>query len=392
MQKLFIKGFLGIKNAEIIVNGLTVLIGQQAAGKSLVARLFYFFDEYLYDFENLALIKREHKKTYDKKKKNTFSQLFPSYSWENEEFEIKFFRDEYYVKISSRKDSHNIDIETSESVSKHYNSLKREFSEINKMAIKQIGDDSVKIPPSILMRHFRSIKTDLRITGFGAVLFVPAARSFYAAIREEIFSILSIDEKIDQIIMQFGEFYEGAKRRISETPGQVEFFNKILKGKYIRSESKDWIEMERGRIEVSKASSGQQEVLPLLVALSVFPQKGRTLIIEEPEAHLFPDSQVSILECIVKQARSKETDILITTHSPYLLSALNNCILRHDREKTAQNSIDIKNVKAYSLQKGISKSLIDQDSQLISVEYIDSVSEFITNEFISLLERGENEH
>lgn len=385
MQKLTITGFLGIKKAEVILDGLTVLIGQQASGKSIIARLFYFFDSYLYDFENVALIKREHKKTYDKNKKSTFSQVFPPYSWEKDKFQIVFERDDLCITISSKEDSKNLEIETSESVTKHYNNLKKQLTEISKVAKKSLGDDALKLPSSLLMRHFRSIRNDLDIKDVENVLFVPAARSFYAAIREEIFSILSIDEKIDQIIMQFGEFYEAAKRRIPEN--QSDIFNKILKGKYVRTDGNDWIETERGRIEVSKASSGQQESLPLLIALTVFPKTGRTLIIEEPEAHLFPDAQVSILDFIVRQSKSKKTDILITTHSPYLLSSLNNCILRNSLDEKNPLSINIDKVKAYSLQRGFSKSIVDKETNLISAEYIDSISEHITNDFISMLEK-----
>ena len=387
MQKIWIDSFLGIKQAEVSINGITVLIGQQASGKSIIARLFYFFDEYLYDFEKVALLNREHKKTYDKRKKETFCQLFPVYSWRDEEFSIKFFRDEFYIKISSKENSETLEIETSENVTKHYNNLKKKFSDMNKFAQQQLQDKTVKIPPSILMRHFLSVRSNESLGEFGAVLFVPASRAFYAAIREEIFSILSIDEKIDQIIMQFGEFYEAAKRRVSDAPSQSDIFSRILKGKYSRASSRDWIETGNKRIEVSKASSGQQEALPLLIALSSFPGEGKTLIIEEPEAHLFPESQASILEFIVRQSKGKGCDMLITTHSPYILSALNNCILRHSINKEAPNSISIKKVRAYSLQKGITKDLIDQDAQLISGDYIDSVSESIASEFISLLEK-----
>jgi len=160
-------------------------------------------------------------------------------------------------------------------------------------------------------------------------LFVPAARSFYATIREEIFSILSLDEKIDRIVMQFGEFYESTKlatrqndllRSSKDMPFRPErkYFEDVVRGQYVRIDNRDWIQMPRGRVEMSKASSGQQEAVPLLFAISRFPSLGRTLIIEEPEAHLFTSAQVAVLDFILKQCVTRETDILFTTHSPYL--------------------------------------------------------------------------
>ncbi|WP_212375538.1 AAA family ATPase [Acetobacter persici] len=399
MQKLEIRGFLGIKEADIIIDGLTVLIGPQASGKSIIARLFYFFNEYFSDFDDLALMKNEHKKTYDKRKKDTFSQLFPPYSWEGETFEIKFERHPHSVKIFSKKGSSSIELQTSESVAQHFRELKRKFSEFAKSIEEQDGNKTIPLAKSKIIRHFRFMKEELNVDTYGQALFVPAARSFYAAIREEIFSILSIDEKIDKIIIQFGEFYESAKNymssdsfhrinsRKSANNYHIDYFNSVIRGKYVRIDSKDWIEMDRGRIEVSKASSGQQEALPLLVALTRFPRSGRTLIIEEPEAHLFPDSQVKILEFIVIQSMKRNTDILITTHSPYILSSLNNNILKGRINRDLLGSIPIDKVKAYAIQNKVAKSLIDEETQLVSAEYIDSVSEHISKEFYELLEK-----
>jgi len=43
MEKLVIDSFLDFKKLEIDVKKFTILIGQQASGKSLIAKLTYFF-------------------------------------------------------------------------------------------------------------------------------------------------------------------------------------------------------------------------------------------------------------------------------------------------------------------------------------------------------------
>jgi predicted ATPase len=43
MQKIIIKNFGPIKYAEIEVKKILVLIGEQASGKSTIAKLIYFF-------------------------------------------------------------------------------------------------------------------------------------------------------------------------------------------------------------------------------------------------------------------------------------------------------------------------------------------------------------
>ncbi len=51
MHRLKVRGFLGVEEADIVVDGLTVLIGAQASGKSVIAKLIYFFNEYFADFD-----------------------------------------------------------------------------------------------------------------------------------------------------------------------------------------------------------------------------------------------------------------------------------------------------------------------------------------------------
>lgn len=383
MHYLKVRGFLGIKIAEVQLDGLTVLIGAQAAGKSVMARLVYFFNQYFSDFDTAAVANNEHKKSYDKRKKQEFYQIFPQYSWEKTKFTIKYRKNEHEIEISSDENSSVIEINTSPSVSAYFRSLKSAFKKFS-----EVGSGSIATPSRIRMSfEFREYMNRTGAFQFEPALFVPAARSFYATIRDEIFSILALDEKIDRIILQFGDFYEAEKseniRRRRSYP--EEYFSSIVKGNFERASGRDWIVMERGRIELSRASSGQQEAVPLLFAIDRFPRSGRTLIIEEPEAHLFPSAQVKILEFMVEQCVSKCCNIMLTTHSPYLLSALNNHILAFD--KNEPGGIAFEKVKVYSIEDGISKNLLDEEARLIDAGYIDSVSEEISTKFISLIEK-----
>ena len=43
MQKLYIKNFRQITEAEIEIRDIMFLIGEQASGKSTIAKLIYFF-------------------------------------------------------------------------------------------------------------------------------------------------------------------------------------------------------------------------------------------------------------------------------------------------------------------------------------------------------------
>lgn len=388
MHRLIVRDFLGIAEADIILNGLTVLIGSQASGKSVIARLIYFFNDYFADFNITAISNNEHKMTYDKRKKDEFYKIFPQYSWEKTAFQIVYFNDEHKVILYSRENSSIIELDTSSSVAKHFRSLKSAFKRVAQH--EEESDREPTLVPRLHVRFaFREYIKNSELSQYEPALFVPAARSFYATIRDEIFSILALDEKIDHIILKFGEFYESTKTRLSRNPRYRRYarspqFRRVIKGTFEREGGQDWLRMAHGSIELSRASSGQQEALPLLFAILDFPRRGRTLIIEEPEAHLFPEAQVEILDFMVRQLRVRGGNIMFTTHSPYLLSALNNRLLAHERG--AKNGIQLERVQAYAINDGVAESLLDLETGLISADYIDNVSEKISQEFTELLE------
>ena len=329
-----------------------------------------------------GLDRHQHKMTYDKRKKDEFYEIFPQYAWEGVAFSITYCNDEHEIIVSSNRNSSVIELTTSPSVARHFRSLKlayRRFSETE--------DEESYLPKLRINFAFRDYMKKSAESQYEPALFVPAARSFYATLRDEIFSILALDEKIDHIILKFGEFYEATKKRIWRSENYRRYiaspqFTKIVKGTYEREGGQDWLRMEHGRIELSRASSGQQEALPLLLSILYFPRVGRTLIIEEPEAHLFPQAQVEVLDFMVRRLRGRGGNIMFTTHSPYLLSSLNNHLLAY--EKGEKNGISRDKVKAYAIVNGNSKSLVDKELGLISAEYIDSVPERISDRFDEL--------
>ena len=51
------------------------------------------------------------------------------------------------------------------------------------------------------------------------------------------------------------------------------------------------------------------------------------IVIEEPELNLFPATQVDLMYYILSKVDHTRDNMVITTHSPYILYAINNCIL-----------------------------------------------------------------
>ena len=113
------------------------------------------------------------------------------------------------------------------------------------------------------------------------------------------------------------------------------------------------------RLHYSEAPSGIREVLS--VALALASSKHWFIVIEEPEAHLHPRAQ-KILARLIARAVNHGKYVVITTHSDFILHALNNLIAMSGREdKTAKlglssiDSIDPSMVSAY-LVKAVGRS------------------------------------
>jgi len=51
------------------------------------------------------------------------------------------------------------------------------------------------------------------------------------------------------------------------------------------------------------------------------------IVIEEPEQNIFPQTQTSLIYAILSMINNERDTLVITTHSPFILYALNNCML-----------------------------------------------------------------
>ena len=131
------------------------------------------------------------------------------------------------------------------------------------------------------------------------------------------------------------------------------------------------------------------------------------LIIEEPEQNLFPSTQRELVYYLL-QLITGERDhrLTLTTHSPYILYALNNCMLGHlvqtqlqGEEKdeyiannfvSKQSWIDPELVSVWEIEEGELRSIQDKD-KIISENYFDQKMTEITEEYDQMLSYYKNE-
>lgn len=102
MERLKIDNFLIIKAADIEIGKITVFIGPQASGKSIIAKLIYFFKDFISSTYLKSIENFETKKQLEKRGLSDFQQYFPKYTWGKQEFEIVYTIDEIKINISQK--------------------------------------------------------------------------------------------------------------------------------------------------------------------------------------------------------------------------------------------------------------------------------------------------
>lgn len=154
------------------------------------------------------------------------------------------------------------------------------------------------------------------------------------------------------------------------------------------------------------ASSGIQSLLPLYIVLkyALAKKEYSSYVIEEPECNLFPDKQIALLNFLVKAVDNELMTLTITTHSPYLLSAMNNYLFAGElikkyavKAKDAIKdrlgeypAINAEELSVYSLGDDINpnkvycESILDEKSGMISANSLDGISVMMGNDFDKL--------
>ncbi|WP_413171982.1 AAA family ATPase [Anabaena azotica] len=417
MEKLTVKNFLNIKDIEFNLSKINIIIGQQASGKSVIAKLVYFGRNFFIQYRLSMQFHGQRKAEFDRSIIANFKTIFPEYAWKDKEFDILYENDQYYVrldhKIISHGKQHKLSLEYSEHLVKirriilaEYKNKISEYTEIGKPYTELITEYEKNIFP-------RYIQQDI-----GLLTFIPAGRSFFADLQKNVFSFLSGKITIDYFLKEFGSVYEMAKNTYpSRKMFHEEYIdiiddlvNQIIVGNYVFEKDQDWIYTNDNRkINLSNSSSGQQEALPMAIILAILPFISPThlFIIEEPEAHLFPTSQKYIVNLIslVFNVTQKKHSFFITTHSPYILTAFNNLIQAGNTLKALQERpeslhlledlfeiipdnqmLNINDIGAYTIKNGMMESIINQENNLIDTNIIDDVSNEFSRVFEKLLE------
>ena len=389
-EKLTIKKFGPIKSAELEFGRFNVLIGENATGKSTIAKILavcryfsYIVDSYKLHLSN-STIQFIQGLSLHGLSEFLKDDTYIFYECQHYSFLFeKSYHSVRYIDNDIIKDINPILAQSTKliPISKEFINL---LSELEKIKPSNNSDVAWTIPTSFYQNDVAAVLDN--------PFYLPTERGL-----QSIFSLgkSSIPNISDSLYNQFSNLDLIAKNFKSETliePLDITYKNEDGKG-FIKKNSEDFF------YSLSNGASGYKSTIPIVLIIKYYNQirkKKKTFFIEEPELNLFPKAQNELMKFLVDNIINYKNSILITTHSPYILTSLNNMMYAFQvgkmNDEKIENILDRKywlnpnDVSVYiMLPNGECESIIDKEG-LIKAEKIDEVSSILNKAFNAIMD------
>jgi hypothetical protein len=339
VNHLTIKDFGVLKSVQIEVPPFLVLVGQGATGKSLVAKVLQFCQSVLCDKQGDPFAWR-----------GLFLTTFDVLQFlQDEPFRIEYTSDDSSVVITN---------------------------EGGELAVRREGNDDIY------------------------PVYVPAERAMVMDVPTGIL------RKCHGMIGEFANLWDTIPYVFDSNP-PVRYLAQIgevlgaeyLNTSYTYGNNESWFKGNLKPVEGKHLSAGQKDVFPLLLTV-LCPRTSRaSFIVEEPEGRLFPSAQKGLVDLLAQVNLDQGHGFVITTHSPYILVALNNLIMAGNvlDEKPDVSRAEIEgiiggnfplrydDVAAYVIRDGVAVSIKDDETRLIGASVVDDASDELEAVFGQLL-------
>ena len=426
MHKLHIENFGPVKNCEFTVDDFCVLTGAQASGKSTIAKVIFYFRTIkneiafsLYKYKSQLFHVSSFTEYFQRELRRKFIEIFDGISEMNPDMCLQYYYDENTLaKIVLEKTCPGTE-EFQEKSGIPVFSI--EFSNDIKEYLKKIDNrDNWK------KKTLDEVKKELQELFHDEynIIYVPAGREMITLLAGQLdylFMVMddaqkaNIDycsrnyiEEMKKIKPQYENGLYGLyqkKRLTSEITvstktleKMMDLIEEILKAKYVFKSGEDRLLIGDDKyLKMNYTSSGQQESVWILNLIFYYALEGKKtfLILEEPEAHLYPETQKKMAELIALFV-NMGNGTLVTTHSPYILGAFNNLLYasflgtdmveKVDEIIAKEYWIAREKTRAFYVENGEVRDIMDKELPLIENEVIDGISETINSENDKLLE------
>lgn len=403
-ERLVIKNFGPIKSVDLELGKMTILIGEQATGKSTIAKVLAVCRYFSFIVNYSVEIKKQNEFSNNEQfLQGLRNWEIDSYLTEDSSFIYKnsLYRFEFqYRKIIEFENiSDGVD-------------LKKEFFECHTKINSELPEFDKLLDQLDDLRIEETANTNTAIDFFQLLgwspnenfyrlnvkkvmdnpLYIPTERNLDNALSVRIEALQDEVNKINNIVKRY-------KNETVISPLSITYKNQNGDGYVKKDNGSTYYPLHNG-------ASGYQSSIPIVLAVKYYNEienRQRTFIVEEPELNLFPTAQKKLVEFLVDSTGNHGNNkFLIPTHSPYIISSLNNLMVAYrvgqkNEKKTSDIVsknfwIDPKHVKAYKLiydenAEGIvEKDLILKDLQEISINDLDEVSKEINSVWDKLMQ------
>ena len=382
---MIIRNFGPIENVEIKLKRINLFIGEQGVGKRTIAKLYSCMQDVLLHF--LIVFSR------DQQKIKAIFQRYGIHTYFNDDTYIEFGTNTgLIVKYEGQKFTISSPTLNKEEIEIYVIRLISDsVTHSLKGAGLSVGDDFDSLPEKEKEIMFSNLRTSF---------YLPAERSLLGCTSNSLSSLLLAKVPLPKMLMEFLSFFEKAKNEYQEY--EVPFLGLTFKA----SQSEDKIQIGDKEIAFKYCSSGIQSIVPMLMIVDYCLKQDyfSCFALEEPEINLFPTNQLELIRYIISKVNQEKgiNNLIITTHSPYILSIINVSILAGKvAEMTPQLADEVSavlrpefylhssEIEVFSLGKDINggtecESIFDSQTGLIKGNYLDAVSSIISADFNKL--------
>ncbi len=435
-DKLVVENFGPIKKAEIDVKDMMVFIGPQSSGKSTLAKLITILNDFNFRQNYNTSLEKELEKYNLKsflKKSTKIEYKSPFFDFKyalNDEDKFDYNRILNYYLNKNDKNKDDLDrirlilglmisvIINDEKLDILLRELQKDnnfgivedlaslfkIEELSRINLQKLGDNILKkYNKEINISELTKLANQVtRVFSFIRPLdsmYIPAERSLIPLIVNNIAGLINNKVALPQYVLQAVQEFEKAIQKI-------EYLDLKMIGslKFKRNRGQSYIyHNQNQKILLREASSGVQSILPILLLIesSVIAENYINLnyVVEEPELNLYPEAQYELMKYLVQKCletdhKVQSKNLIITTHSPYVLASINNLLLankkgQQNESKTSEfikkeSWINPNKFNAYEVKDGKVKRIFNRKQKLIDDNIIDEVSEIIMSDFKNL--------
>lgn len=444
--KLIVKNFGPLKDIRIEVREMVTFIGAQASGKSTLAKLLSIFEDESFRQDDTISFEEELKKynILSYLNKNTFIEYTNNNSSYNKNNTTPF-----QLNYSAGKFEKRIDL----NIVKKYKTYKNDLSDSNseiKNSFKELLIGSLiycnTFDPHFIQKTLQLFTNDIQKNKFKKLFFkgtkesitekhvdeileilekekttnnyldlfenivitfpniflydsiyIPTERNILQIIHTNIIGLINNNIQIPKYLLNSGQEYEKAINTIKEL--SLTIIDKKIK--YSREGQNSYIYHNKNeKVNLLESASGLQSIIPILLLVeyskSLKEKYNFNFVVEEPELNLYPKAQHELIKYLVKNCLFDRKNLILTTHSPFVLASINNLLLAHNKGQTHPKEVNKiinkkswlnpKNFIAYELKNGKAKKIMNDKLGQISENMIDSVSDSFADEFDKLLD------